>query len=65
MKKLFMMMTMVATSAVALAQAPLKSGIDLTDLDRTVSPGESLLPIPVLARSTDWVRTTTNVLTLS
>lgn len=41
MKKLFMMMTMVAASAVALAQAPLKSGIDLTDLDRSVKPGDS------------------------
>ncbi len=40
-KKILTMMTMVAASATAMAQAPLKSGIDLTDLDRSARPGDS------------------------
>ena len=39
-KKVFMMMTLSSMSMMAMAQEPLKSGIDLTDLNPTVQPGE-------------------------
>lgn len=39
-KKVFMMMTLSSMSMMAMAQEPLKSGIDLTDLNPTIQPGE-------------------------
>lgn len=39
-KKVFMMMIVSSMSMMAMAQEPLKSGIDLSDLNQTVQPGE-------------------------
>ena len=39
-KKVFMMMIVSSMSVMAMAQEPLKSGIDLSDLNQTVQPGE-------------------------
>ena len=39
-KGVFMMMVLSSMSVMTMAQEPLKSGIDLTDLNQTVKPGE-------------------------
>ena len=40
-KKVVMMMTLSSMSMMAMAQEPLKSGIDLSNLNQTVQPGEN------------------------
>ena len=39
-KGVFMMMVLSSMSVLTMAQEPLKSGVDLTDLNQTVKPGE-------------------------
>ena len=40
MKRLITMMTMASISMMTLAQEPLRSGLDLTDFDTSVRPGD-------------------------
>ena len=39
-KRVFMMMTLSSMALVGMAQLPLKSGINMGDLDQQVKPGE-------------------------
>ena len=39
-KKVMMMMMVSSMSLTTMAQAPMKSGIDLTDLNQNVKPGD-------------------------